>query len=255
MKSLLNILSSTRYGIGLLGLAILIGFGNARLKQRTINDVSIHVDNQFENYFIDQSDVMDLLNQEGEDYLLNANLGMLNLKAIEDRIENHHFVHEAQAHIDVYGDLSIDVKQNRPIARIANSQGEDFYISTDGEILPESSHYTARVLLLVLENEYWMDEYDIKDSEGGQEIFDLIEYIVHDEFWSAQVAAIFIKKDLEIVLQPQVTKQLVDFGKAEDIEKKFRKLMAFYKNILPYKGWNTYERVSLKFKDQIVCKK
>jgi cell division protein FtsQ len=64
-----------------------------------------------------------------------------------------------------------------------------------------------------------------------------------------------IKDNLDLELQPQVTKQIVEFGKAEEVEKKFRKLMAFYKNILPYKGWNTYERVSLKFNDQIVCKK
>ena len=28
----------------------------------------------------------------------------------------------------------------------------------------------------------------------------------------------------------------------------------FYKKILPYKGWNSYESVSVKFKGQIICK-
>ncbi|WP_109831835.1 cell division protein FtsQ/DivIB [Reichenbachiella versicolor] len=255
MKSIKNILSSSKYGLALFGLMILIGFGNARLKERFITDITINVDNQFENYFIDQSDVMELLNQEGQDYLLNSNLGALNLKEVEERIENHQFVDDAQAFVDIHGALSIEVKQNRPIARIVNGKGEDYYVSTDGEILPESSHYTARVLLVMLENEYWIDEYNIRDSEEGEEIFKMIQYIVDHKFWNPQIAMMVIKKNLEIELQPQVTKQIVEFGKAEDVEKKFRKLMAFYKSILPYKGWNTYERVSLKFKDQIVCKK
>ena len=39
------------------------------------------------------------------------------------------------------------------------------------------------------------------------------------------------------------------------MEIKFKKLELFYKNILPTKGWNYYESVNLKFKNQIVCTK
>jgi cell division protein FtsQ len=36
---------------------------------------------------------------------------------------------------------------------------------------------------------------------------------------------------------------LIDFGKPVDIEEKFRNLKIFYKEILPTKGWNSYESV------------
>lgn len=253
MKALLKISSTSKYGLVLLGLVMIIGFGNARLADRPISEVTISVDNQFENYFIDQSDVMALVNEDGN--LLNSNLGDLNLKQLEEQIENHQFVNDAQAYVDLHGSLSIDVKQNRPIARVVIRNGADYYISTEGKVLPESNHYTARVVLIMLNDEYWLDEYNIKDSKDGENVFELIQYIVNSEFWNAQVAAIVINKNLDIELQPQVTKQIIEFGKAEDIDMKFRKLMTFYKKILPYKGWNTYERVSIKFKNQIVCKK
>ena len=35
---------------------------------------------------------------------------------------------------------------------------------------------------------------------------------------------------------------------------KFRKLLAFYRNIAPEKGWTRYSEVNLKYKGQIVCK-
>ena len=60
-------------------------------------------------------------------------------------------------------------------------------------------------------------------------------------------------KDGEVELYPQVTKQKIEFGKPKDFEEKFSKLMTFYKEILPSKGWNYYERVNVKFKDQIIC--
>jgi cell division protein FtsQ len=51
----------------------------------------------------------------------------------------------------------------------------------------------------------------------------------------------------------QVGKEVIDFGKPEMIESKFEKIAIFYEEILPSKGWNTYSRVCVKFKNQIVC--
>ena len=77
--------------------------------------------------------------------------------------------------------------------------------------------------------------------------------MTQDEFLNAQIAEIEINKNKQLILYPQVTKQYIEFGELSDIESKIEKLNIFYKDILPFKGWNTYERVSLKFKNQIVC--
>ncbi|MBU2913948.1 MULTISPECIES: cell division protein FtsQ/DivIB [Reichenbachiella] len=254
MNWLIKIWKSFQFGLIAFGLIVIIGFTNTRHQDRRINDVMISVDNQFHNYFIDQQDVLDLINAEGKDYLLSSDIGALDLKELEQRIESHQFVEDAQAYLDLSGNLSIDVKQNRPIARIINGNGKDFYIGTKGDVLPESSHYTARVILIELENQYWLSEFNIKDSKGGEEVFELLNYLVKNEFWRTQIAGMKIEKDMDIVLYPQVTKQEIEFGKAEELDSKFRRLETFYKKILPYKGWNTYNTVNLKFKDQIVCK-
>ena len=57
----------------------------------------------------------------------------------------------------------------------------------------------------------------------------------------------------DIILYPQVTRQLIEFGKAEHFEEKFRKLRYFYTKILPSKGWNHYARVNVEFEHQIIC--
>lgn len=254
MKWLTHIWKTFKVGVVLFALAITIGFTNARQSHRYIQDVHILIDNQFENYFINQEDVLSLINDRGKDYLLSSDFGSLNLKELENRIESNHFVNDAQAYIDLEGNLSIEVVQNRPIARVLIDQGPDYYIGVEGDILPESAHYTARVVLLHLANDHWIDGENIRNSQQGEDIFQLLQYIHRDSFWDAQIAAIRVEKNQEIILEPQVTKQAIVFGKPEDIDKKFRKLMTFYKQILPYKGWNTYASVNLKFKNQIVCK-
>jgi len=52
--------------------------------------------------------------------------------------------------------------------------------------------------------------------------------------------------------------QKIIFGTAhskEEVQEKFKKLTIFYNEAMPFEGWNTYSEISLKFEDQIVCKK
>jgi cell division protein FtsQ len=51
--------------------------------------------------------------------------------------------------------------------------------------------------------------------------------------------------------------QKIIFGSAnsdEEVKDKFEKLKLFYKEAIPFEGWNKYEEISLKYKKQIVCK-
>ncbi len=62
-----------------------------------------------------------------------------------------------------------------------------------------------------------------------------------------------INAEGKISIFPQVTGQKVEFGKAENIEEKFKKLMIFYKEILPQRGWTKYERVNLEYEGQVIA--
>jgi cell division protein FtsQ len=57
----------------------------------------------------------------------------------------------------------------------------------------------------------------------------------------------------KVTLYPQITGQLVEFGKPNDVEMKFKKLMIFYKEILPQRGWTRYQRVNLEFEGQVIA--
>ncbi len=72
-------------------------------------------------------------------------------------------------------------------------------------------------------------------------------------FWKAQIAQAEIAKDGDITLYPQIGRQTIDFGQPENIEDKFKRLDIFFKKILPVKGWNYYQKVSIKYNNQIVC--
>ncbi len=232
---------------------LLIGFVEKKQSNKLVNDLIINIQKDGELQFIDDKEVQSLMNAGNTDYVFGTTIKNINLDVLEERIEKHHFVSDAQVSHDIKGNLLVNILQSKPIARIYNGDGTDCYISKSGRVIPISGNYTARVPVLFIENKKLLTIKNIKDDAFGQKLFNLLDYIHEDRFWSAQIAELYLDKYNEIVIYPQISKQKVAFGTLEDIEKKFKKLKIFYEKILPYKGWNTYERVSLKFKNQIVC--
>lgn len=88
-----------------------------------------------------------------------------------------------------------------------------------------------------------------------KDIYYLVGYINHDDFWSAQIDQIFVDRNDEVELIPRVGNHTVHLGSTENFEGKLRNLRVFYDKVLPEVGWNKYSTINLAFKDQIVCKR
>lgn len=246
------------WNIGKIALLVIIVFGSIgfvekQYGKRICSSINVNIDNQFENYFINESDIIDLITESGEKRIVGELFNDLNLKEIENGLNSTKFIQNAEVYIDILGNLNISINQSRPIARLMSHKMSDRYISNIGEVLPMSKRYTARVTLI---NGAFADNpklYNLNESEEGRNLMELLIYLEQDKFWKAQISQMNIDKNGNINMSTQVSKQIVEFGKPVDIEEKFMKLKIFYKDILPTKGWNSYNRVSIKFKNQIVC--
>lgn len=224
-------------------------------KQGTIavKNIVIKVENIEGNQFIDEGDVADLM-QLGEENLKGASLEKLNMKELEKRIRMNRFVRDAQLYSDLKGNLVVKAKLRRPIARLVRNDGPDGYIAEDGTVMPVSDKFTTRVVLisgsyirglLSLEN--------LNQTEETRNLMKMLEMIREDDFWRAQVAQLDIDSKGRVNILPQIGGQTIEFGVAENLETKFKKMRIFYKEILPQKGWNTYKRVNLEYEGQIIA--
>ncbi len=54
---------------------------------------------------------------------------------------------------------------------------------------------------------------------------------------------------------PKLGNHIIKFGRVEEMDAKFHKLMIFYKEVLKNFDAEDYRIINLKFKDQIVCTK
>jgi cell division protein FtsQ len=213
----------------------------------------IELDNLNENHFLDEADVLKLVENSGQP-IKGTGIERIRLKEIEARLKYDKHILDAQLFGDLKGNLIVNVELRRPIARIVQQDAPDAYIAEDGVIMPVSEKYTSRVMLLsgpfvkkLLESE------DLRKTQEGQQVLAVIEFVSRNKFWKAQVAQMDINAEGKITIYPQVTGQKVEFGKAENIETKFKKLMIFYKEILPQRGWTKYERVNLEYEGQVIA--
>lgn len=98
-----------------------------------------------------------------------------------------------------------------------------------------------------------------KRYEDFLKLINFVKYIEDDSFWRAeivQIVAVTISNgDVEVELVPRTGDHTVLFGAIEDVEEKFDKLLAFYRNGLENIGWEEYRTISVKYKGQVVCRK
>lgn len=204
--------------------------------------------------FVSISDIRYLLTEAGTKPLVGTQLDRLNLKRLEARVKSEGLVKECQIGADLSGSLNIAVTQHQPIARLIERQGirndEDGYLNAEGQILPTSDHYTARVLLL---SGPYFDRINSLTAPRYATLMKFVKYVVNDPFWRAQIAQVQVDRDGDMTLLPQVGSHHIEFGPPDEPEAKFLKLKLFYKQILPAKGWDTYQRVSVRYRNQIVC--
>ncbi len=235
-------------------LFITIGFVEKREIGYRVDDISVKIENRFENFFVDEEDVMALIMESEGDSILGDAYGRVSLKEVERRIESHSFVKDAEVYRDLKGHLVVKAYQSKPVARLVANNGRHAYISEEGTVLPVSSKYTARVVVLSgpYMNEMTRAE-SIHDEEYYQNIYDLVEFINHDRFWKMQIGEVNVDRKGKVTMYPQVGRQKLEFGRAENIQDKFKRLKIFFKEIMPTKGWNAYSRVNVEFKDQIIC--
>lgn len=235
----------------LIAISVLIAFTGRQQEAVVLQSIEVQVENAHENHFIDEADVLRLLNHGRG--IKGVHVSRLNLREIEEKIKYDEHIEDCDLYGDLKGNLTVRVTLRRPVARIVQNEAPDAYIAEDGTTMSTSDKYTARVLLVSGAVKPLLELGNLRRDDTGRLLMDMIQYINRDEFWRAQIAQIHLDRHGRVTMYPQVTNQRIEFGKLENMEIKFRKLRIFYKDILPQRGWTTYQRINLEYEGQVIA--
>lgn len=245
--------------LGVLGIGAIVFFVEIQQKSKRCKGIIVKLDETAEYPFFTEQDIEDLLTLKGLDVIVGMSFSEINLKGLEKRVLKNRLINKCEVFRDLSGNLVVAIKQQRPLGRlIASSLSEEQmvsalkggYLTETGAIVPLSGRFAARTVLL---SGSFFDKSQNLKSPKGQKLIAFLKSLQQNPFWKAQVTEVIVANDGELTLVPQVGQHKIEFGVPEDTEVKFEKLKIFYKTILPLKGWEKYKRVSVKFKNQIVC--
>ncbi len=224
-------------------LIVVFSFANGKSEKLVFSGTQILVVDSVKRGFVREIDVERIIKKKYPQ-IVGVSIAGINKEVLEDLIDKIPYVKKSEVYNSLSGKLIVEIKQRNPIVRILGENS--YYIDAEGEKMPLSGNYTSRVLVV---------SGVVNDQLIKEELFELVKFITNDEFWRSQINQIDVDRNREYILIPRVGAHKIELGSIENYQIKFQKLSALYTKGFAKKGWNSYSKINLKYKDQVVCTK
>jgi cell division protein FtsQ len=168
---------------------------------------------------------------------------ILDLNALESKISSHPMIETAEVYMTVNGEVRVEVEQRTPLARVISEPS--FYIDSQGKMMPLSSEFSARVVLV----------HGDVDLSNLNVLNHLLQHVKSDDFLNLYVTEIAIDENNQFSLYMRTYDFKVVVGTLENLNEKMKNFKAFYQKAKKDKLLDTYKTVNLQFNRQVVCTK
>lgn len=196
-----------------------------------------------ENLFVRPETVNKLLIENKSDVTAFKKDG-LDLNKLEKSVNSHNLIEKSEVFVSIDGVLKAVIQQKSPVARVFSETGS-FYIDYDGNKMPLSPVYAARVPLISGET----------DGEFADKLSKLFRFIHDDDFLKKNIIGIRILPDGGLRMMNRDFSYEIDFGRPIKIERKFKNYKAFFQKAVLDSTLYKYKKINLRFTQQVVCTK
>jgi len=191
--------------------------------------------------------------------LLGKPIHAINIRELEDKLHKIRSIRTAEVYYTVEGRLSVDIYQRRPLVRIIDDSGVSYCIDSEGYLIPMTLQYVPHILI-ANGNIKTIDGQashisDLENHDILEDIYRLSRYLSEDVFLKAQIVQVYVNSKNEFELIPRVGSHVILLGDMNDFEIRLNKLETMYDQGFSTVGWNQFEEINLKYKNQVVCTK
>ena len=237
-----KILKYIFFPILLVGIGFLYGFSNQRNSQQIITKSVVKFQSK-EPYFLSEQIVNKLLIQNNATVKKQAK-SVIDLYKLEEQVLENPYVEKVSLFITIDGKLNTFIKQREPIARIL-SGNSSYYVDSQGVKVPISENFSARVPVIS----------GISNENEVSKLMVLLNKLVNDDFLSKEIMGIEFKDQNEYIFTVRSGNYRINFGDLTDIEKKTKKLKAFYSKVFLDSTIHKYKTINIKYHNQVVGEK
>ena len=229
--------------IGIYLVLAVTAFNNPIERDLVCNNVQVSIEGTVGGGFLTADDVRRTLTEQQLNPVGKC-LADVNLRDIEERLEAHELIDEAECYKTQGGSVSIHIRERVPVMRVM-ANGQDYYVDRDGKALRNTGYVCNLVVATG----------SISTDYATRVLAPIGRIIMTDDFWRNQIEQVNVLPDSTIEMVPRVGEHIIYIGQPVGVTRKLERLRKFYQYGLSQAGWNKYSRISVEFNNQIVCKR
>lgn len=176
----------------------------------------------------------------------------INIQKLEARLNKIPAVKKAEVYIALDGVLKVKIEERTPIVLVQNLRGEEFYLDTQGVMIPNSTPKFCDVLVANGNIRNVMASGKIIGGETARNLLAVAKFIAADSLWNMQFQQLYVDNYNDVVLIPRVGKHSIVVGNGANLPEKFGNLRLFYDQGLKSTGWDRYKSVDISNLNQVV---
>ena len=217
---------------------------------KKLTSVEVHIASNKKYHFIEEKQILEEVISNRNIDIMNTPVEKIDVKAMERVLEQDPWVAHARLYIDNNRVLQMEVTQRIPLARLFQQNGASFYMDNTLHIMPLAPNFNfyttvvTNVPVLGSDSLSWMVKKNIAT---------MVRTLQADTFWNAQVSQVIIDSGFTFELMPVLGDQIIVFGDTSRSKEKLNNLYAFYNKVLNRIGWDKYEKLDLRFKNQVIA--
>lgn len=193
--------------------------------------------------FVKQEAVNKLLIENNGDVKSIQKLA-LDLSSLEHTLNSQKMIRQSDVFVTIDGVLKAVIKQRTPIARIFVGE-RSFYVDYEGNKMPLSNNFTARVPLVS----------GAIEAVNNEDLIAALKMIYDDDFLKKNIIGMEIMPNASLKMYNRNFDYRIDFGNLKNAATKFRNYKAFFQKAVLDNSLEKYKKIDLRFTDQVVCTK
>ena len=228
----------------MLAAALVTGILWAKDKSRgeECTGIEVQVINADSTSFVTPQGVLNDLKGQGIK-LVGKRMGDINASEIEEALRLSPYLENADIVKCQDGKVLIRVSQLVPVFRVFDG-GSSYYVNRAGKHMSATNYYHSDVPVV---------QGHFTRKFPPTHLLPLIDYVENDSLLHSLVTMYIVRDTNNIILVPSISGHVVNIGNVSGLENKFAKLKLFYREVMPQRGWNTFDTISVKWNHQVVA--
>ncbi len=217
-------------------------WAHAEASRHVCRSIEVSVDAPPPMDSIARQGVLDVMKQYPS-RVIGVPIDQIDTRRIEQYLDRLNTFETVNCMVSGAGTIHIQVSPMVPVMRVFVGD-RSYYINKDGKTIASNAEFYSDVPVV-------SGSFSLKFKP--KDVLPLVRFVESDTIMHDLTSMIVANSPRNLMVVPRITGHVVNFGDTTRLLEKRNALLLFYRKVMPYKGWELYDTISVKYRGQIVA--